>query len=187
MLRISSGVCVFLLLSGSVLPAAAQSPAVSSGIPEGTAAQRAIGPPAVAKNCAAMAKVSFAATNNQETISTTSTTFVDLPPLSVRFNLPGPSQSCLKVELAAVTFAAVSGELISMRVLLDGTTELLPGEPQWSGDDDENANGEWARAHAADFYIFGVPPGTHTVTAQWRTHFGNTAFSHWRSMGVHHK
>jgi hypothetical protein len=180
MFRISSCVCVFLLFFGFVLPMAAQSGAVSSGIPEGST-RKAVGPPAVAKNCGGITKFSFAATNDQETISTTSTSFADLPPLSVKFNLSGSENSCLKVDLAADTYAA-NGELIFMRVLLDGTTELLPGEPQWSGDD-----GIYARAHAASFYAFGVRPGVHTVTAQWRGFLGDTVFAHWRSIGVHHR
>ena len=187
MFRITSCVCLFLLLSGCVVSMAAQSTAVSSGIPEGTAAHKAGGPPAVVKSCAAMPRMSFAATNDQETVSTASTTFVDLPPLAVRMNIPGSSKSCLKVELSAVTFSATNSELISMRVLLDGVTELLPGEPQWSGDDDENADGHWARAHAASFYMTGLSPGFHTVSVQWRSHSGNTVFAHWRSIGVHHK
>jgi hypothetical protein len=75
-----------------------------------------------------------------------------------------------------------------MRVLLDGATEFLPNEPQWSGDDDENANGEWARAHAANFYLSGVAPGTHTVSVQWKVlSSANQAFAHWRSISVQHK
>jgi hypothetical protein len=89
----------------------------------------------------------------------------------------------LKVELAAVTFAPPFS-VIGMRVLLDGTTELLPGEPQWSGEDVDVA-----KAYAANFYAFDVPPGVHTVRTQWRNLVGGnqTVFAHWRSMAVHHK
>jgi hypothetical protein len=158
-----------------------------SGVPASTSAGGAAASSlSGARNCAATARISFAATNGAETIATSSTTFVDLPPLSVTFSIPGTSSSCLNVELSAVTFApgssdVASDEIIYMRVLLDGTTELLPGEPQWSADD------EWARAHAANFYASGVSPGVHTVMAQWRSAFGKTVFAHWRSMGVHHK
>jgi len=155
--------------------------AQDTGAPEDTSAVNAVSPPSVTQNCAAMPKTSVAVTNNNELISTTSTAFLNLPPLAVAFTIPGTAATCLEVELEAVTFAP-SGGLITMRVLLDGTTELLPNQPQWSG-----ADTTFATAHSANFYAFGVPPGFHTVTAQWRSFTGSTVFAHWRSIGVHHK
>jgi hypothetical protein len=126
-----------------------------------------------------MPRLSFAVTNGAQSVSTTSDTFVNLPPLSVTFSIPGTVNSCLEVELAAVTFAQF--EPIVARILLDGTTELLPGEPLISGED------IGPKAYSANFYAYGVAPGTHTVTAQWKTINGDTGFAHWRSIGVHHK
>lgn len=162
-----------------------------SGVPKGLrhkAAAVAI-PDAASKNCAALPKVDFAVTSNQESFSTSSVSFVDLPPLAVTFTIPGTvglGKNCLKVDVAAVTFAP-AGELINMRVLLDGASEFLPGEPQWSGDDDEDADGKWARAHAANFYLPSVPNGTHTVSVQFRSFFGGQVTAHWRSLSVMHK
>jgi hypothetical protein len=152
-----------------------------TGVPEDTSAVSAVGPKYATQNCVPMPKTSVAVTNDNEPISTASTTFVALTPLSVTFTIPGSVATCLEVELEAVTYSPSSGVVI-MRVLLDGTTELLPNEPQWSGDD-----ATWATAHSANFYAFGVPPGKHTLTAQWRSRTGSTAFAHWRSIAVHHK
>jgi hypothetical protein len=153
-----------------------------TGVPdEDTSAVSAVGPQFAVQNCAPMPKTSVAVTNNNEPIGTTSTAFVNLPPLSVSFTIPGFVATCLEVELEAVTYSP-SGGVVVMRVLLDGTTELLPNEPQWSGDDVT-----WATAHSANFFAFGVPPGVHTLTAQWRSRTGSLAFAHWRSIAVHHK
>lgn len=143
--------------------------------------------PALVKNCGAMPKLNFAATNGTETTSTTSTSFVNLPPLSVTFSIPGTTVSCVKAELAVDPFATENNQLIDVRVLLDGAFEFFPGEPQLSGDDDEDQDGAWSRAHAVNFYIAGVSPGTHTVTVQWRSAFGGTVFANWRTLGVTHK
>lgn len=178
----STGVMLVMLVA---LFGASHYMQAQSGVPEGSEAKAS--QPAVVANCLSMPKVSFAATNGPETTSTTSTTFVNLAPLSVTFKVGGTALTCMKVDVAAETFAAGTGELIVMRVLLDGTTEFLPGEPQWSGDDDENGDGKWARSHAANFYLANIAPGNHTVTVQWRSFFGGTVFSHFRSLSVQHK
>ncbi len=176
MSRISVCLCTSLLLAGSVLPMAAQ----SSGVPDG-GGQKTVGPPSVSRNCVyGTPKVSYVATNGDEGVSTTSTTFTDLTPLSVTFTLPGPTKTCLKVDVSAVSFAPNS-ELMQLRVLLDGS-ELLPGEVQFSGNDVL-----WAQSHSASFYQFGVTPGSHTVDVQWKSNGGNTIYAHWRSLSVLHK
>jgi hypothetical protein len=167
---------IVLLAIFMVIPTFAQ----ISGIPEDTPALSNIGPLSVKQDCPGMANISFAVTNGTGTFSTTSTKFVDLPAMSVTFTIPGTVASCLKVDLSAVTYA-LSGELISMRVLLDGT-EIRPGRVQWSGNDSG-----WAAAHAFSFYAFGVSPGVHTVKAQANSYSGSIVWVHWRSLGVQHK
>jgi hypothetical protein len=162
-----------------------------SGVPKGSRQKRAALPDSAFKNCAALKNIDFAATNGPEMVSTSSTTFANLPPLAVTFTLPGTvgaGKNCLKVDVSAVTFQATDGPII-IRVLLDGATEFLPNQVQWSGDDSEDANFQWARAHAANFYLPSVPNGAHTVTVQWRTVSApvNAAFAHWRSLSVMHK
>ena len=151
-----------------------------AGIPEVGPPVSNAGPLSVRQDCGGIPNLSFVVTSGTETFSTTSTRFVDLPGMSVTFTIPGSVASCLKVDLSAVTYA-LSGELISMRVLLDGT-EIRPGRVQWSGNDSG-----WAAAHAFNFYAFGVPPGVHTVKAQANSYSGSIVWVHWRSMGVQHK
>jgi hypothetical protein len=168
-----------------LLLGASQLMQAQSGVPEGASASNPDAPQVTAVNCTPTPKVSFAVTNGTEVVSTTSTSFVDLPGMSVTFNVPGAAVTCLKVDLAAMTFAAAGAELLFMRVLVDGN-EILPGPIQWSGDDDENANGRWARAHAASFYTT-VFPGVHNVRAQFRSFGGQSVFAHARSISVNHK
>jgi hypothetical protein len=157
----------------------------ADGVPEGLATARSIDPQSVVKNCGSIPKVSFAVTNGNESTSTTSTTHVDLAPLSVTFSIGGDSNTCLKVDLASMTYSAAGGPIF-MRVLVDGV-ELAPGEVQMSGDDDEDGDGRWSRSHAASFYSKSVAPGSHTVKVQWRSYDGSSVTAHARSLGVHHK
>jgi hypothetical protein len=168
----------------ALLLGASQLMQAQSGVPEEASASKVDAPLVSTVNCTPTPKVSWAATNGNETASTTSTSFVDLPGMSVSFNVPGTAVTCLKIDLAAMTYAP-GGELMFMRVLVDGN-EALPGEPQWSGDDDENGNGKWARSHAANFYIT-VAPGFHNVRAQFRSLGGGSVFAHARSISVNHK
>ena len=172
-------VAIVVLLLGAFHHMQAQE---NSGLPAGSSSAARPRPSRV-QNCngGALTKLSFAATNGQESATTTSTTFVDLAPLSITFNLPGTLGTCLKVDVTAETYAETTNGLILMRVLLDGTTELFPGEVQFSGDD-----GSDARSHAMNFYTFDVRPGTHNVRVQWRSGFGGSVFAYNRSMGVLH-
>jgi hypothetical protein len=135
-------------------------------------------------------KISFATVDAPPAISTTSAAFVDMPGMSVTFKILGTVNVCVKVEFSAYTFAAnapVANQLMMVRALMDGATVGSPAEVQFSGDDDEDADGDWARSHAFNFVLPTVAPGTHTIKIQWRSFFGGTVFAHSRSMFVHHK
>jgi hypothetical protein len=173
---LTTGVMVATMV---LLLGASQLMQAQSGVPEGASASN-LGPQATAVNCTPTPKVSWAASNGNETASTTSTAFVDVPGLSVTFNVPGTAVTCLKVDLTVMSFASANHELMFMQVLVDGNP-ILPGQVQWSGDD-----GIFARAHAANFYTT-VAPGVHNVRAQFRSNGGNTVFAHARSLSVNHK
>jgi hypothetical protein len=117
--------------------------------------------------------------------TTSSTTFVDVPGMSVTFNL-GRGSNCVKIEYSAYVFAAVNAALMNVQAVMDGVA-CSPADVQFSGDDDENANGSWARSHAFNFVCTGLAQGIHTAKIQWRSFFGDTIFTHKRSMYVHHK
>lgn len=155
--------------------------AQSTGVPFGESATADL---AVSGTCRATT-ISFV-TGETTGESTTSTTFVDVPDMSVSFDIGGAANGCVKVEFSAYVFAA-SGRLIIVRALLDGATAGSPSQVQFSGDDDENADGKWARSHAFNFAFPNVAPGTHTITIQWLSFDGGTVFMHRRSMFVHHK
>jgi len=152
-----------------------------SGVPPGQAGAAG---PAVTGTCKAT-KISFA-TGETTGLSTTSTAYVAMPDMSVTFKIGGTATVCVKVEFSAFVFAALD-RLIFVRALMDGATVGSPSEVQFSGDDDEEGDGKWARSHAFNFAFPTVAPGTHTIIIQWKSFDGGTVFVHKRSMFVHHK
>ncbi len=117
--------------------------------------------------------------------STASTTYVDVPDMSVSFTAGGTRSFCATATFSAWTFAT-GGALMYVQALMDGSVVAAPGEQQFSGDDDENANGEWARSHAFTFVFPTVAPGPHTIKIQFRSFDGKTVFVHRRSLVVFH-
>lgn len=117
--------------------------------------------------------------SNDTGLSTTSESFVPL--MSTTFKA---AKGCVIVNVSGYSFAT-NGELIWLTATLDGATQL-PSYTQFSGDDDENANVEWARAHSAQFMFFADHGGTHNVTVWWLSFFGGTVFMHQPSMTVFH-
>jgi hypothetical protein len=117
--------------------------------------------------------------------STISTTFVDVPGMSVTFTL-GRGSNCVKIEYSAMVFAATNAALMNVQAVITGGT-CSPGDVQFSGDDDEDGNGKWARSHAFNFVCTGLAQGVHTAKIQFRSFFGDSVTTHKRSMFVHHK
>jgi hypothetical protein len=115
--------------------------------------------------------------------STTSTTYVDVPNMSVTF-VQGRA-GCVLVNFSAWTFAP-GDALLFVEALMDGVTVAAPGEVQLSGDDDEDVDGSWARAHAFNFAIPAVSAGSHTIKIQFRSYDGKMVFIHRRSLMVQH-
>lgn len=117
--------------------------------------------------------------------ATTSTSFVDVPGMVRTVTIPGSTRTCVEVQYTATVFSP-EDELIYVQATRDGFP-CLPPNAQFEGDSDEDADGAWARAHAFNFICTGVTPGAHVFKIQWRSFFGGTVFTHWRSMVVHHK
>jgi len=126
-------------------------------------------------------KVDFAAADGA--VPTASSTFVDVPDMSVTFKIPAETpRSCVRVEFSAFAYAPGT-ELMFLRAFLDGTTVGLPGEVQF-----ESNAGTYATARAFNFLFTNVKAGTHTITMQYLN--GGTAgnvYLHARDMFVHHK
>jgi hypothetical protein len=112
--------------------------------------------------------------------STVSTTYVDVPDMSVTFTAGGTRTFCATATFSAFTFAP-AGALLYVQALMDGTVVGAPGEQQFSGDD-----GLWAVAHAFTFVFPSVAPGAHTIKIQYRSYDGKSVFVHRRSLVVFH-
>jgi len=175
-----------LLVPGMLVLLAPRAWAEFAGVP--AEAQSVAPAPALTGTCI-VKKVSFA-TSESIALGTTSTSFVNIPDMSVGFSMGGANPSCVKVEFSAFAFAAntpVANQLLMVRALLDGVTAGSPSEVQLSGDDDEDADGSWARAHGYNFAFNGVTPGVHTITIQFRSNSGGSVFVHRPSMFVNHR
>ena len=176
-----------LLVPGMLVLLAPRAWAEFSGVPAQAQSEEAPAP-ALTGTCI-VKKVSFA-TSETLGLSTTSTSFVNIPGMSVSFLMGGVNPSCVKVQFSAFTFAAtepVANQLLMVRALLDGATVGSPSEVQFSGDDDEDADSNWARSHAINFAFKNVTPGVHTITIQFRSFSGGSVFVHRPSMFVNHR
>jgi hypothetical protein len=110
------------------------------------------------------------ATSENTVFSLTSAAYVNLPGGSISFTTPGTVPSCVQVDFSGMTFGTAPNNLLFVRALLDGVP-MQPGDVQFSGDDDEDNGGDWARSHNHQ-WIANVNPGAHTITIQVRSFFG---------------
>jgi hypothetical protein len=149
--------------------------AARGGIPESFGQQKAAAPASVS-SCPT--KKGLEADNATPT-GTTSTTFVDVPGMTVTFN--AKAAGCALVSFTAYSFAS-GGELMNVHAVSNGA-ECLPGEYQFSGDDDEDADGQWARSHGANFTCK-VALGANTIKMQFRSFFGGSVTLHKKAMLV---
>ncbi len=174
------GLVVLALAAAIALPASVSSSAGDEGIANS-------GPGTdVVSVCRFKAQKIDGITDDSTGKSTTSTTFVDIPNTAITVSIGGSANTCVKVEFSAYTFAATaSTALLFVRVTQDGVA-CAPGEVQFSGDDDEDGDGRWARSHAFN-YLCAVAPGAHTYKAQFRSFDGGSVFVHKTSLFVHHR
>lgn len=119
--------------------------------------------------------------------STTSTSFVNLGEGAVTFQ-QGLGNGCAIVNFSSMAFAASGGSaLLYVRALLDGATVAIPFETQFTGDDDEDGDGRWARSHSYTFIFPRVAPGLHTVQMQFRSFDGGSVTLHRHTTVVQHR
>jgi hypothetical protein len=167
-----AGVIAAVLAASTGVYAASHGTAARGGIP---AAAGRSGKGVTAAACKTP-KTNFI-TNDVTGLSTTSTSYVNVPGMSTNVKVGGTTASCIVVDVTGFSFAT-NGALEFVRALLDGVTSPTPTETQFSGDDDENTNGEWARAQAGNFAFLNVAPGTHSVAIQFKSYDGQTVFLH---------
>ena len=180
------------LVAGGVLVIALAAPAAVGAVAGGS---RSAGIPGTAKARPAVAvtgtcksgKTNYSATNLTGS-NTTSTSYVNVPDATVSFTQGGSVSSCVIVHFTAETFANAGGTaLLYVRPLLDGGTLATPVETQFSGDDDEEQDGRWARSHAMNFVFPSVSPGGHTIQMQFRSFDGGQVNIHQHTTLVDHR
>jgi hypothetical protein len=120
--------------------------------------------------------------------STTFEGFVDVPDTDVAFTIGGTSkQNCVVVTFSAYTFAPdrpdLPGEFMTVVPFLDGVP-MEPGEVVFSGDDDQDNDGSWARSQSYTWAVGHVLAGPHVVQMRFRTINGGPVFIHKRSTVV---
>jgi hypothetical protein len=174
---------VLLLLPCSLNVAFAQNNNSNpSGLADRTAEPQATVAP-VLGTCAPT-KISYIASNSTDT-STTSSSYVALP--QAGRSITQAAAGCIVVRFSGVVFAPSAGRLILLRAVLDGATVSVPTNVQLSGDDDEDNDARWARAHSFEFVFPSVSAGNHTVQIEWRTPTGQQVFVHQRTLTIHHR
>jgi hypothetical protein len=173
------------VLSASLVLATALAPiAAHAGGKAGIAASAPVGKAVTTGSC--ITNRSDFAASDLDVSSTTSTSHVNIPEASVVFTQHGAVAGCVIVNFSGMGFAS-GGALLYVRALLDSATVALPLETQFSGDDDENANGEWSRSHDYNFVFPSVLPGTHTIQMQFRSLDGKTVFMNRHTTVVQHR
>jgi hypothetical protein len=179
---------VIALVSAIVVGLAVAIPMVGAGVlassGNGTpgAAAAAPSPQAIFTGSCNITRNSWASNDVTSAATTTSQTFVNVTGMSVAFL---PHADCAEITFSAYSFAAESDALMFVRARINDV-DCLPGEVQFSGDDDEDADGDWARSHSFTFVCRGFHPGLHASTAlvQFRSFFGQLVFLHKPTMVV---
>ena len=120
---------------------------------------------AVSGNCTNLVNTNIE-TDSSLGASTTSGSFVNVPNTAISFTQGGAGAGCVIATFTAESWAAAS-RLLLVRAKLDGSIVAQPGVIQFSGDDDENNNGRWARSHSTMFFFPAVAPGAHTMVIQY--------------------
>ncbi len=174
--------CVVLLPT----VAAAETQVLRSGIPAQEIEPKARQTPVV--GACEPTRIRYIATNSTDQ-QTKSTEYVHVPQGSVQFEQH--ADGCVIVHFAGVVLARTffdEPQRIVIRAILEDTNMVaVPRNVQLSGDDDEEGDGRWARAHSMFFVFPNVPAGTHRMTLQWKSPEGGLVFMHQHTVLVHHE
>jgi len=136
--------------------------------------------------CVNMTKINYAADDSINKF-TSSTGFVNIPNSVVSFAQGGTTNDCVIVTFTAEAIAPAN-RLMLVRSVLDSSVVAAPGGVQFTGDNDEDFDGRWARSHAFTFVFPSVAPGLHNVKMQFRSPatFGNV-YIHKHTVVVQHR
>jgi hypothetical protein len=129
--------------------------------------------------------------SNSTDLQTFSMEYVNAPQASVAFKQH--ARGCVIAFFSAVVFGpgvrAVARQVVVRAVLVGTGTDVVgtPTDVLLSGDDDENFNGRFARAHSMIFVFPEVNGGSYRLAVQWKTPGGETIFMHQHSLIVRHQ
>lgn len=138
---------------------------------ESTAADRDSSRAITSGNCDGLTATRFKSDSDVND-STSSGEFVTVHGTSIAFNQS--AAGCVIVTFSSESYAEFD-RLLLVRARLDGATTAAPGAVQFSGDDDEDDDGRWARSRSYTFIFPSVAVGNHTVTMQFRSRsFGSS-------------
>jgi hypothetical protein len=170
----------------ALTPIAAHS-ADGGGVAGGAGGAKATSSVATTGTCT-MKKANFTA-STLDFSTTTSATFVNIPEGLVSFTQGGSTSGCVIVDFSGMVFANAAGAALEyVRAVLNTGAVAVPFETQFNGDDDEDADGRWARSHAYTFVFPSVAPGAHTIQMQFRSLVaGQTVFMHRHTTVVYHQ
>lgn len=158
--------------------------ASEGGMPErGREAARA--PEAAAVGRCVTQRTSIKTNPEGDQVSTSSSVFGNVPRSGLNFTQGGAGPSCVIIRFSAVVFAPEK-RVMDVRVLLDGRV-AQPGVVLFSGDDDEDFDGRWARARSFEFFVPNVAPGQHAVRVQARSFTGGPVYLNSRATVVQHR
>jgi hypothetical protein len=114
---------------------------------------------------------------------TRSTDFVNVPETVVKFTVGGTAASCVLVRYSAETNAPGGSGGMDVKLVLDGTTDALPGIVAWTHDH----GGLGLSVQSFEFIYPAVLPGTHTARLQWRSTDGRPVQLGKRTLTVTHQ
>lgn len=168
------------------VPAAGVAEAASGGQAAASAVDDASTRTVTGGSCTNISNVKFKTDDNPSS-STNSSAFSDISSGNVTFTQGGDSAGCVIVTYSAESFAPY-GRLLRIRARLDGSKVAEPGAVQFSGDDDENEDGGWARSRSFTFIFPSVAPGEHTLNMQFRSSIsGKRVYVGKQTTIVHHQ
>lgn len=121
------------------------------------------------------------ASDEDQSGTSTSTSFQNIYQGYVSFTQGGAGASCVLVRFSATTIG-VTGEAVQIRAFLDGLTPAFPAEMTYSYSNAGTVFGP----HSFDFIFPSVAPGSHFVRMQFRSAGGGQVQVLSHSMVVHY-
>ena len=158
------------LLTGLAIAVSGQASAQSVGLGGDSSAKAATRAP-VTTSCGTLGNFKTRTDTPAGNVTTTSTTYVDVPGTYLAFTAGGATNSCALVTMSA-RMLAVDPDTMFMRVLMDGVTVAEPGEVVMASKDPSG----YFTARSYTWVFPSVTPGAHSFRIQFKTTASGTAY-----------